>query len=227
MIQTMPYVFEIKFDPDQTVTFPLTMKTLYWGNKTASMDAQSALEQLKEGNSRYVKGDLKHPHTDPDRRHETVGGQHPFAVILSCADSRVVPELIFDQGLGDLFVIRVAGNVARDKVIGSIEYAVKFLNSKLVVVLGHESCGAVNASLSDADPGGHIGSIIEKIKPAVYLARRMEGDTLTNAVRLNAQIVCEELKDSKPILHDAINTAGVKVVSAYYKLSTGEVEWLD
>lgn len=190
------------------------------------MTAEEALKHLKEGNARYVKGELKHPHTDPDRRNELTEAQHPFAVILSCADSRVVPELLFDQGLGDLFVIRVAGNVAKDKVYGSIEYAVKYLNSKLIVVLGHESCGAVGASLGDTDPGGHIGSIIEKIKPAVYMARRMEGDLLTNAIKVNAQIVGEELKETKPILSDAVKNAGVQVVSAYYKLSTGEVEFL-
>lgn len=191
------------------------------------MTANEALKQLKAGNKRYVSGDLKHPHTDPKRRNELTVAQHPFAVVLSCADSRVVPELIFDQGLGDLFVIRVAGNIAKDKVIGSIEYAIKFLNSKLIVVLGHESCGAVSASLSDADPGGHIGVIIEKIKPAVYMAKRMEGDLLTNTIKINAQIVSEELKDSKPILSDAVKTAGVQVVSAYYKLSSGEVEFFD
>lgn len=190
------------------------------------MTAEEALKLLKDGNKRYVKGDLRHPHTDPDRRHELTAAQHPFAVILSCADSRVVPELLFDQGLGDLFVIRVAGNVAKDKVFGSIEYAVKFLNSKLIVVLGHESCGAVNASLGNADPGGHIGSIIEKIKPAVYMARRMKGDLLTNAVKVNAEIVAEEIKETKPIISDAVEAAGVKVVSAYYKLDSGEVEWL-
>ncbi|MFY0592404.1 carbonic anhydrase [Roseivirga sp.] len=190
------------------------------------MTAEEALKHLKAGNKRYVKGDLKHPHTDPQRRHELAEAQHPFAVVLSCADSRVVPELLFDQGLGDLFVIRVAGNIAKEKVIGSIEYAVKFLNSKLIVVLGHENCGAVNASLGDADPGGHIGKIIEKIKPAVYMAKLMPGDHLTNAIKVNAQIVTEELKESKPILSDAVKSAGVEVVSAYYKLSSGEVEFL-
>lgn len=191
------------------------------------MKAEDALQQLQEGNLRYVKGDLKHPHTNVERRHELTGGQHPFAVILSCADSRVVPELLFDQGLGDLFVIRVAGNIAKDKVIGSIEYAVKFLNSKLIVVMGHENCGAVSASLSDADPGGHIGAIIEKIKPAVYMSKRMQGDHLTNAIKVNAQLVSEELKESKPILQDAVRSSGVKVVSAYYNLSKGEVEFMD
>jgi carbonic anhydrase len=190
------------------------------------MEAEKALEMLREGNGRYVKGKLNHPHTDNSRRLETAMEQNPFAVVLSCADSRVVPELIFDQGLGDLFVIRVAGNVAKDKVIGSIEYAVKYLGAKLVVVMGHERCGAVSASLSDEEPGGHIGSIIEKIKPAVYLARRMEGDTLTPAIKLNDNIVAEELKDSKPILHRGVKDGDVKIVSAYYNLSTGQVEFL-
>lgn len=189
------------------------------------MESKEALKLLKDGNKRYVKGELKHPHTDASWRKSLESAQHPFAVILSCADSRVIPELVFDQGLGDLFVIRVAGNVAKDKVIGSIEYAVKFLGSKLVVVMGHESCGAVSASLGDADPGGHIGSIIEKIKPAVYMAKRLPGDHLTNAIKVNAQLVSEELKESKPILSDAVKSAGVQIVSAYYKLSSGEVEF--
>ncbi len=192
---------------------------------TTIMEAQEALNLLKEGNARYVRGELKHPHTDASWRDSLQEGQHPFAVILSCADSRVVPELAFDQGLGDLFVIRVAGNIAKEKVIGSIEYAVKYLGSKLVVVMGHEKCGAVNASLGDTDPGGHIGAIIEKIKPAVYMAKRMKGDLLTNSIKVNAQIVAEELKESKPILIDSVKAGGVKIVSAYYKLATGEVEF--
>ncbi|GAB5416512.1 MAG: carbonic anhydrase [Crocinitomicaceae bacterium] len=191
------------------------------------MDASEALKILKEGNERYVKGELKHPHTDNSRRDNLKDSQHPFAVVLSCADSRVVPELIFDQGLGDLFVIRVAGNIAKDKVLGSMEYAVKFLNSKLIIVLGHESCGAVGASLGDSDPGGHIGAIIEKIKPAVYMAKRMPGDHLTNSIQVNAQLVSEEIKESKPILNEAVKHGGVEVISAYYELSTGRVKFFD
>jgi len=190
------------------------------------MTSAEALEILKEGNRRYVKGDLRHPHTDNSRRDEVALAQEPFAVILSCADSRVVPELIFDQGLGDLFVIRVAGNVAKDKVIGSIEYAVKFLGATLVVVMGHENCGAVTASMGDEDPGGHIGAIIEKIKPAVYMARRMEGDPLMNAIKMNANIVAEELKDTGPFLHQSQKDGELMIVSAYYALSSGEVEFM-
>lgn len=190
------------------------------------MKADQALELLKEGNRRFVEGHLRHPHTDNSRRHDVALIQEPFAVVLSCADSRVVPELIFDQGLGDLFVIRVAGNVAKDKVIGSIEYAVKYLGVKLVVVMGHENCGAVSSSMGDEDPGGHIGAIIQKIKPAVYMARRMEGDTLTNAIKMNANIVAEELKDTGPILHRGLKDGELMIVSAYYALSTGEVEFM-
>lgn len=190
------------------------------------MTADEALKSLIEGNKRYVEGALKHPHTDNAYRDSLKDSQHPFAVILSCADSRVVPELLFDQGLGDLFVIRVAGNIAKDKVLGSIEYAVKYLDSKLIVVMGHEQCGAVNASLGTEDPGGHIGRIIEKIKPAVYMAKRMEGDLLTNAIKNNAIIMSEEIKESQPILAKAIAESGVKVVPAYYELSSGKVIFL-
>ena len=188
------------------------------------MTAKEALDKLLEGNARFVDGNLKHPHTDNTRRDALQGSQHPHAVILSCADSRVVPELIFDQGLGDLFVIRVAGNIAKDKVLGSIEYAVKFLGVKLIIVLGHENCGAVSASLGDEDPGGHIGKIIEKIKPAVYMAKRMEGDHLTNTIQVNAQLVSEEIKDAKPIINQAVKFEGVEVLPAYYELSSGKVK---
>ena len=190
------------------------------------MTAQEALKQLKEGNQRYVTEKLEHPRSDQKRREELTGSQSPFAIVLSCADSRVTPELIFDQGIGDLFVIRIAGNVAKDKVTASIEYAVKYLNTKLIVVMGHESCGAVNASLGDADPGGHIGTLIDLIKPAVEKARSMSGDLLTNAVKENARMVTEGLKSSDPILKEAVNNDGVEIVPAYYKLGSGEVEFL-
>ena len=190
------------------------------------MTADEALKELQDGNKRFVSGKLKHPHTDTSYRDSLTDGQAPFAVILSCADSRVVPELAFDQGLGDLFVIRVAGNVARDKVIGSMEYAVKFLKAKLIVVMGHESCGAVSASLSPNSHDSHIGKIIDIIKPAVYAAKSMSGDLLTNAIQMNAQMVAEFLKESQPILSDAIESDGVKVLPAYYELKTGEVHFL-
>ncbi len=191
------------------------------------MLAEEALKLLKEGNKRYIEGNSIHPHSDPKYRKSLANEQHPFAVILTCADSRVTPEILFDCGLGDLFVIRVAGNVAKEKVVGSIEYAIKYLNANLVVVMGHEKCGAVSAAMSDAEPGGHIGRILENIKPAVYITRTMKGDTLTNAIKLNAQIVSEHLKENKPIIEDAVKAGGVKIYSSYYELSSGKVEFFD
>ncbi len=190
------------------------------------MTAQESLTKLKEGNKRYVDGNLQHPNTTNARRDELAGGQKPFAIVLSCADSRVVPELIFDQGMGDLFVIRVAGNIAEDRVIGSIEYAVEHLGTKLVLVLGHESCGAVGASLGDEDPGGHISSLVELIKPAVNKAKEMDGDLLVNSVKTNATMVADQLRGTGPFISKHVEESGVQVVSGYYKLSNGEVEFL-
>lgn len=187
------------------------------------MTAEEALNLLKEGNSRYQTGNYTHPNTDTARRDSQTKGQDPFAIILSCADSRVAPELIFDRGIGDLFIIRVAGNVIDDHAIGSIEYAVAHLGTKLILVLGHESCGAVGASLSGDDPGAHIGSITSKIQPAVAQAKTMDGDLLTNSVKENAKLVAQALKTSEPILDKA---DGLEVVAGYYKLSNGEVEFL-
>lgn len=191
---------------------------------TTVVTAQDALTRLMDGNRRFVEEKLENPRKDHAWRSSLTESQHPFAVILTCSDSRVAPEIIFDQGLGDLFLICIAGNVAREKVIGSIEYAVAHLNSKLVMVLGHEKCGAVGASLEIDNNEGHISTIIQAIKPAVYLARKMEGDLLTNAVKNNAQMVSEQLKEAQPILTRGLKEGGVQIVPAYYKLSTGEVE---
>jgi carbonic anhydrase len=191
------------------------------------MTGQEALTALKEGNQRYVKNELMHPHLDQHRRHELVDGQKPFAVVLSCADSRVVPEFLFDQGLGDLFVIRVAGNVAKDKVIASIEYAVLNLGSKLIIALGHEKCGAVAAAMGDDPLPGHLGILIDNIKPAVHIAKTMKGDTLTNAVKLNARIVAGNIAESQPILAERVKSGELVVVPAYYKLENGEVEFIE
>lgn len=188
------------------------------------MSPDEARKLLEEGNKRYVDGTPKHPHTDIPRRESLTEKQEPFAIILSCADSRVAPELLFDRGLGDLFVIRVAGNIIDDHAAGSIEYAVKYLKTNLIVVLGHESCGAVGASLGNDDPGGHIGSLVKKIKPAVWAAKQMEGDLLKNSIHMNAKMTSEELRELKPILSDA---QGLVVTPAYYELTTGKVKFLD
>lgn len=189
--------------------------------------ADDALNQLMEGNQRFVTEKMKHPHEDKDYRLSLSGGQNPFAVILACADSRVTPEILFDQGLGDLFVIRVAGNVAKEKVIGSIEYAVAHLGVRLVMVLGHQNCGAVNASIGVAEFSKNLQAIIDEIKPAVYMAKKNgEEDLLNNAVRINAQLVAAKLTESQPTLHEAVEKENLKIVPAYYELESGKVEIL-
>lgn len=191
-----------------------------------SITADEALQLMKEGNQRFVNDELKHPNLDQQRRRMLTEGQAPHTVILACSDSRVIPDVIFDQGLGDLFVIRVAGNVAKDKVLGSIEYAVQHLGSKLIIVLGHEKCGAVTAALEPAQVEGHVGIILEEIKPAVYMARQQDGDLLENAIKNNVRIMRERVNDSLPILNRAVREQGVKVVSGYYRLDSGEVIFL-
>jgi carbonic anhydrase len=195
--------------------------------ESTSISPDQAVVRLKIGNARFVAGQLLHERQDGARRKEVANGQKPFAVIVSCADSRVPPEIIFDQGIGDLFVLRVAGNLADNAIIGSIEYAVEHLGSKLVVVMGHERCGAVKATLEGGVPEGHIGSLVEAIRPAVAKVRGKGGDELDNAVRTNAKLVAEELRSSKPILEEKVKEKKLKVVAARYDLDSGVVEVLE
>src|SRR5436305_9248189 len=154
-----------------------------WGQETtASLSADQSLSRLLAGNARFVAHKERHPDESSARRRELVSGQHPFAVILGCADSRVAPELLFDEGLGDLFVIRVAGNIADDAVLGSIEYAVEHLGSKLIVVLGHESCGAVSAAVASESASGHLSSLVTAIRPSVLATASSPGDRIHNCV---------------------------------------------
>lgn len=181
-----------------------------------------------DGNARYVKHKEKHPDMSFARRRELdLDGQHPYAVILGCADSRVPPELIFDEGLGDLFVIRDAGNVVDDEVLGSIEYAVEHLGVQLVMVLGHEKCGAVSAALVSDKAPGHIQKVVDSILPAIKEARTLPGDQVHNCVVANAKHVAMQVKTSEPILRLAVETNRIQVVAANYHLDTGVVEILD
>jgi carbonic anhydrase len=150
-------------------------------------------------------------------------GQHPFAIILGCADSRVPPEIIFDQGLGDLFVIRVAGNILDDAILGSIEYAVEELGTALVLVLGHERCGAVAATVKHAEVVGHISTLINAIQPAVDRAKNEPGDLLDNAIRANIELVVAQLKSSMPVA-DLVLKNKLTVVGAQYNLKCGSVD---
>lgn len=194
-----------------------------------NLTADEALARLKAGNARYVAGatDLA---PQAARRAELAGGQAPFVTVVACADSRVCPELLFDEGLGDVFVIRVAGNIATDAVLGSIEYAGLHLGVNLVVVCGHRSCGAVTAAVDNVDLDGpathsHIDALIDAIKPAVKLARE-DGvaDLLDRAIRRNASYAAEQIATSEPVMA-GLRAQGVRVVPAYYDLASGGVSF--
>jgi len=192
------------------------------------MNGDQALQALLEGHQRYLAEQQTHPHQTARRRSEIAQHQDPFAVILGCADSRVPPEIVFDQGLGDLFVIRLAGHVLNDAVLGSVEYAVEHLGVSLVLVLGHESCGAVTAAIKAVEQGGsvtgHIGSLVDAIKPAVERAKTHAGDIIDNAVRANVTMVVEQLKASLPILAPQVQSGKLKIVGMRSDLDDGVMD---
>lgn len=186
-----------------------------------------ALERLVAGNRRYLTSKQKRPNQTSERRAELKDGQDPFAVILGCSDSRVSPEIIFDQGLGDLFIVRVAGNVVDDIVLGSIVYAVSHLKTPLVVVLGHSHCGAVSATLSTHGPfAGRLGCVTEAIRPAVDRVRDQPGDLLNSAAKTHAKMIADRLRETGPLLSDAVGAGHLVIVAAYYDLNTGVVDIL-
>jgi carbonic anhydrase len=185
-----------------------------------------ALRELMAGNKRYVAAKSLRPHQATARRADVAKGQHPFAIVLGCADSRVPPEIVFDQGLGDMFVVRVAGNIADDAALASMEYAVEHLGPRLIVVLGHERCGAVDAAVKGGEAPGHLGSLITAIAPAVASSQGKPGDRLDNAVRANVVRVVEQLRSSEPILAAQVRAGKVQIVGCRYDLDTGAVEIL-
>ena len=191
-----------------------------------TLNVQQSLKKLLEGNKRCVVCKQQNPRQDARRRKEVSKGQKPFAVIVGCSDSRIPPELIFDQGLGDLFVVRLAGNIVDALALGSIEYAVEHLGTKLIVVLGHGKCGAVTAATKDPDAPGHVGAIVKAIQPAVKKVQKMPGDLVDNAIRANASLVVNKIKSSKPILAEMVNKGKIEVIGAYYNIETGAVELL-
>lgn len=193
---------------------------------TKSPTADAVLAELKAGNARHVKAKYAHPDETMARRESLTKGQSPKAVILSCADSRVPPEIVFDEGLGDLFVVRVAGNVAPDAEIASIEYAAEHLHTPLVVVMGHQSCGAVGAAIQGGEAPGHLPELIKAIEPAVAEAKKQPGNLSDNAIRINVERVVDQLRHSKPVLAEAVEAKKLRIVGAVYSLATGSVMWL-
>lgn len=202
--------------------------------------AREALERLREGNARFVAnldapGDAR---PSPAAPHGTnLPAQYPFAIILGCSDARVPAELIFDQGLGDLFVIRVAGNIVAPSLVGSVEFAASRFDTKLVVVLGHTRCGAIAATLEDLqDPAGHhspnLRDIVERIRPAVEMvvaenAHADAGDLALRAMRANIAYSVDHLRHDSPLMEQLIRDEGVLVIGAEYSLETGEVTFFD
>ena len=190
------------------------------------LSPDAALKRLQEGNARYVEG-LARRHDFKHEREALVGGQNPYAAILSSADSRIAPEYAFDSGRGDLFVCRVAGNFADEDMIASMEYAVALLAVPLILVLGHEGCGAVDATIKslkdDKELPGHMPSLVEAIAPAVKAVSKQGGDTLGNAIRQNVIDNVAKLKSTTPLLSAAVEQGKLKVVGGIYRLGDGKV----
>ncbi len=194
----------------------------------STVNADDALKTLQAGNERFVGGKLNSVTIEEinARRAELAKGQKPFAVVVCCSDSRVGPEIVFDQELGNIFVVRTAGQVLDAAGIGSIEYAVAHLGSPLVVVLGHEHCGAVAAAVADAKEPGHIADVIKAIRPAVKASKDMPGDPLDNAIKANVQDIAAKLKKTGPIISESVKAGRVKVIGGVLSLNSGKVNIL-
>ena len=201
------------------------------------ISASQALARLREGNRRFAAGRSEQPSLSPGRRRELLAGQQPFAVIFGCSDSRVPAELVFDQGLGDLFVIRVAGNVVAPSLVGSVEFAAEKFGTRLVVVLGHSDCGAVKATLETlAQPpekrSHNLDSIINRIRPSVETLfetdLRHDPDTLMyHAVHANIRASANQLRHASPLLEDLVQNDGLLITGAEYNLETGIVDFFE
>jgi carbonic anhydrase len=182
--------------------------------------AQDALEQLKQGNYRFVDGTMLGAGRDVKRARELAGAQQPFAVVLTCADSRVVPEFIFDTGIGDLFVVRVGGNIANPSTIASIEFAVAMVGVKLVVVMAHQNCGAVISAVERVKASPNLDHLIAHIQPAIDISADADVDTV---IRNNCTINADRVLAESALLRRAIERDGVQLVTAYFSFETGEV----
>lgn len=195
---------------------------------SAQKGARDNVGRLKAGNARYVSGKLRPRDYKADRK-ATADGQHPYAIVLACADSRVPPEILFDESLGKLFVVRVAGNVVDPVALGSIEYAAEHLHVETLLVLGHESCGAVKATLDGGEAPPHIDALVKRIEPAVEEAKKAglgPKETLALAVKLNVSLqIDESLKQSK-VLTELVHEHKLQIVGGVYNLRSGRVEFL-
>ncbi|MHC5768157.1 MAG: carbonic anhydrase [Nostoc sp.] len=188
-----------------------------------SISPNEAIRRLLDGNQRFINQKRQYPDQSLEHLRLVAKAQYPFAAILGCADSRVPAEIVFDQGLGDLFVVRVAGNVVSDTVIGSLEYSTAVLGSQLIIVLGHRRCGAVAEAIKNEPLPGRIGLIIEGIKPSVERVKFRTGDNMQDAVIANIQYQTEKLQESSTILAKLLGEGKLKIVGACYDIDTGKV----
>lgn len=208
-----------------TIALTIALAMMGWAladDHATPVKPEEALSRLKAGNERFAKSKVSASKPVEARRRETAQAQYPFAIVIGCADSRTAPEIILDQDIGDLFVVRTAGNLVDDYALGSIEYAVEHLGARLIVVLGHERCGAVTAALQSDSAPGHVNSLVRDIQPAVTAGKGKEGDPLFNAIHANDALVAEKIRQQAQLGELA---SQVKVVEGYYDLDTGKVEW--
>jgi carbonic anhydrase len=214
-----------------TRTF-ITAAALALGVQTSTFAADHAgsgispdagLAKLMAGNARFAKGGVSHPNQGSSRRAEVAKGQKPFAIVVGCSDSRTSPEIVFDQGLGDVFVTRLAGSIVDDAALGSIEYGVDHLGASVIVVLGHERCGAVDAAMKGGKAPGKIGSVVKPILPAVKAVKKTGSPTLDATIDENARRVAAGLTVRSTILSDRVKAGKLKIVAARYDLETGRV----
>lgn len=213
------------------VFLALIIVVAFSGFVFAGSSGDEALQKLMDGNKRYVEGKLAGKDLGDSKRKELLKGQKPFAIVVTCSDSRVPPELLFDQGLGDVFVIRVAGNVVDPIALGSIEYGAEHLHSPLLVILGHSNCGAVAATIETKGKAeGNIGAIVKKIKPAADAAKKKGGSKeqiLDAAVQQNVKNVYGDVMSKSKIVPELVHEGKLKVVAAEYMLDSGKVEMID
>ncbi|MEW6163255.1 MAG: carbonic anhydrase [Nitrospirota bacterium] len=213
------------------ILMALFVVVVFSGLVFAGSAGDEALQKLMDGNKRFVSGNLAQKDLGDAKRKELAKGQKPFAIVVTCSDSRVPPELLFDQGLGDIFVIRVAGNVVDPIALGSIEYAAEHLNSPLLFLLGHEKCGAVKATIeTKGKPEGNIGAIVKKIIPATEKAKKKGGtqdEILETAIKENVKNVYKDIMNKSTIIKHLAQEDKLKIVAGEYSLTTGKVEMVE
>jgi carbonic anhydrase len=212
----------------QTTLLLILLASISTAFSQAKITPDEALVRLKEGNQRFINGKSTKPRQDFNRIKEVAAAQYPFATIIGCSDSRVPNEIIFDQGLGDLFIVRTAGQVSSYASWGSIEFAEEVLGTKLIVVLGHTQCGAVNAAVNLPEVPGHIITLINAIKPAVEKAKKSEPKNLLDAaIRENVAMQVEQLKGLEPVLAKRVREGSIKIIGGLYDLHTGKIEFFE